>query len=341
MKKLKGVCVGSGYFSQFHFEAWNRIKQVKLSAICDISEEKAKAAIAEYGVDTYYTDVEEMLQQETPDFIDIITPPDAHFDICELAVKYKVHVICQKPFGGSFENAKRIVALFENTESRLMVHENFRFQPWYREMKRLIDLEFIGDKIHSLNFRLRTGDGWANDAYLNRQPYFRTMHKMLIHETGIHFIDTFRYLAGDITGVYARLKNLNKNIKGEDFAWVHFDFSSGAMGMFDANRFNENTSENPRLTFGEMLIEGNQGSLRLYDTGKLTYQLLGEKEKEYSYDFEDINFTGDCVFQTQLHFITSLLKNEAFETNGNDYLKNLVIQDAIYESHEKKKPISI
>ena len=43
-----------------------------------------------------------------------------------------------------------------------------------------------------------TGDGQGPDAYLARQPYFRTMPRFLLRETGIHFIDTFRFLFGEI-----------------------------------------------------------------------------------------------------------------------------------------------
>ena len=74
----------------------------------------------------------------------------------------------------------------------------------------------IGEKLHTLTFRSRPGDGWAADAYLARQPYFREMPRFLIHETGIHFIDTFRYLAGEVTRVYCRLRKLNPAIAGED-----------------------------------------------------------------------------------------------------------------------------
>jgi hypothetical protein len=31
-------------------------------------------------------------------------------------------------------------------------------------------------------------------AYLDRQPFFRDYPRLLIHETGVHFVDTFRYL---------------------------------------------------------------------------------------------------------------------------------------------------
>ena len=79
--------------------------------------------------------------------------------------------------------------LAERASVPFMVHENFRFQPWYREIKRLVDRETIGDRLHGLYVRTRTGDGYGDNAYLNRQPYFRQMPRLLIHETGVHFID--------------------------------------------------------------------------------------------------------------------------------------------------------
>jgi predicted dehydrogenase len=97
--------------------------------------------------------------------------------------------------------AREIVANAAAANVRFMVHENFRFQPWHREIKRLINAGAIGDKMHSLHFRTRMGDGWGEDAYIPRQPYFRDYPRLLVYETGIHFIDTFRYLAGDISRV--------------------------------------------------------------------------------------------------------------------------------------------
>ncbi len=73
-----------------------------------------------------------------------------------------------------------------------MVHDNFRFQPWHREFRRLLDAGAIG-RLHSISCRTRMGDGWQPDAYLARQPYFRTMPQLLIYETGVHFIDVYRY----------------------------------------------------------------------------------------------------------------------------------------------------
>jgi len=107
---------------------------------------------------------------------------------------------------------------------RFMVYENWRFQPSCRQIKRLLNDGAIGEKIHVMVFRSRMGDGWGRDAYLNRQPYFRDYPRLLVYENGVHFIDTYRYLAGEIERVYAVLKKLNPVISGDCcyFAQRHF-----------------------------------------------------------------------------------------------------------------------
>lgn len=332
MTKLTGVCVGAGYFSQFHIEAWQRIEAIDILAVCDQDHSKAQIISQQLGDVPIYTDVETMLIEQQPDFIDIITPPNTHLDLCLLAIKHGVHIICQKPLAPTYKEAVQLAEAVKASKVRMMVHENFRFQPWHREIKRLLNQQIIGDHIHSIHLRMRMGDGWGKDAYMNRQPYFREMERLLIYETGIHHIDVFRYFLGEITSVYAKLRTLNANIKGEDFAWVQFEFAQGTLGFLDANRYNESTAANPRLTFGSVLLEGNAGSIRLYEDGRITIQLLGERERDHVYTFEDRNFAGDCVFATQQHFVVQLMSGGEFETGVADYLGNLRVQGAVYAS---------
>lgn len=339
MNKLKGVVVGAGYFSKFHLEAWSRIDVVEISAICDVELEKAKAAAEAYQVSTTYTDYREMIDAEKPDFIDVVTRPSSHLEITQHAAENGVAIICQKPLASTVSEARRLVAVTEQTGSPLMVHDNFRFQPWYREIKELLNQNVIGDQLHSITVRTRTGDGWQSDAYVERQPYFRTMKEFLIFETGVHFIDTFRFLAGEIDGVYALLRRLNPDIEGEDAGVVQFEFCGGAHGLWDVNRFNEPNCENPRFTFGETLVEGNGGSIRLSQDGKLSIQPLGEPEREHPYEAPAKNFAGDCVYATQKHFIDCILKQSTFETNGQDYLRTLRVQEAVYESATSRLPV--
>jgi predicted dehydrogenase/kynurenine formamidase len=336
MTKLRGVAVGAGYFSQFHFEAWSRLDDVELTAICDVDHAAAQRAADKCGVLSVYSDFAEMLEAEQPDFVDIITRPESHLELARVAASHGVAIICQKPLAPTFEEAKELVEIAASTGVPLMVHENFRFQPWYREIRKLLDDGVVGSKLHSMSFQMRTGDGHGADAYLARQPYFREMPRFLIHETGVHFIDTFRFLGGEVDQIHAILRRLNPAIQGEDAGLLTFHFANGAIGTWDANRCNESTAADPRYTFGTLLVECDGGAMRLDNDGRLFIKLLGGAETEHHYHHERRGFSGDCVYFTQRHFIDCLQTGKRFETSGTEYLKTLELVEAAYASgHEK------
>jgi predicted dehydrogenase len=337
---LRGVAVGAGYFARFHYEAWSRIPEVKITALCDLAEEKARPLMAEYGIPLYYADWREMLDREQPHFVDIITPPPTHEEICAAAASRGVHIICQKPLAPTLEASRRVV---ENTRAvgvRFMVHENWRWQPWYREIKRIQMTRVIGDFTH-LHFLMRMGDGWGENAYLDRQPFFRDYPRLLVYETGVHFVDTFRYLLGEITEVYANLRRLNPVIQGEETGQVFFRFASGATAIWDANRYNETESPSPRYTFGQLRIDATAGHLTLDTEANLRIKRLGQPGEDLDYPHQNRNFAGDCVYALQRHFVEAMRTGGEFESNGDDYLKTLVVVDAIYESASRGQVVRL
>ncbi|MEM6348947.1 MAG: Gfo/Idh/MocA family oxidoreductase [Bacteroidota bacterium] len=337
---MKVACVGAGYFAPFQLEAWQRLADTELVAICDLDLQKAQSLATKMSVPRSYTDYETMLEVEQLEILDVIVPPAQQFPIVAKALELGIHVICQKPFGQNLGEAERMIALAEKSSARLIIHENFRFQPWYRELKRQLEAGLLGEQIHQLYFRMRMGDGWAEDAYLDRQPYFRAMPRLLVLETGIHFIDSFRYLLGEVVEVYARLRRLNQNIKGEDSATILMRFASGAEAIWDASRFGESFSAaNPRYTFGEAVIEGEKGALRLENSGQITFKALGQVPVSIAYEHQDRQFAGDCVFATQEHIFTALRNAQLAETEAKLYLQNLKIQEAIYQSAGENRAV--
>ena len=325
------ACVGAGYFSRFHLEAWARMPGAELAAICDHDEAKARGAAAEFGIGGVFTNAQAMLDAVQPTIVDITAPPAAHFEVIAAAAARRLSAICQKPFCRDRAEAERAVALAEQAGTPLIVHENFRFQPWHREIKRLVARGDLGE-VYQASFRLRPGDGQGPGAYLDRQPYFRTMERFLVHETAIHFIDTFRFLFGEVDRVYASLRRLNRAIAGEDAGTLIFDHATGARTLFDGNRLVDHAARNRRLTMGEMLVEGSAGVLRLDGDGGLWRRDFGSnEERRHDYDWSAHGFGGDCVFALQRHVLEGL-GGGTLENTGRAYLRNLTIEEAVYNS---------
>jgi len=332
------VVVGAGYFAGFHINAWLRMEGVTLRAIVEKDKTKhsdlQQLALKAGSADTVITDsLSEACKGYSVTVIDIATPPHSHADLIEQAIQLNCQlIVCQKPFCGTYSAAKEIHKKITASQCTVVVHENFRFQPWYKLIKAELDNGTLGTVLQA-TYRLRPGDGQGSDAYLERQPYFRDMERFLIHETGIHFIDIFRFLFGEPEALSADLKRVNPAIKGEDAGHFYFYYKSGLCAHFDGNRLLDHAAKNTRLTLGEMLIEGTKGSLALYGNGDLYQRLRGDTEwQTISYTFEDNDFGGDCVYLTQKHIVDHLLQNTPLHNTVADYLKNLHLEELIYEA---------
>ncbi|UTH43929.1 Gfo/Idh/MocA family protein [Loktanella salsilacus] len=335
--RLRVACVGAGYFSRFHYDSWARIDRVDLVGSCNRDIEKARAT----GLPAF-DDLQAMLDQTQPDLLDIVLPPVAHADTIRTALRCGVELmICQKPFCQSLIEARAIVAEADDVGARIVVHENFRFQPWYRVIKAALDRGAIGTVLQA-TFRLRTGDGQGPDAYLDRQPYFQQMDRFLIHETGVHWVDTFRYLFGNPLSVYADLRQVNPVLAGEDAGYVLFDHPGGVRAMFDGNRNLDHAADNLRRTMGEALIEGTDGTLTLTGDGVVTLRRFHAMTTQtlIGPDHWD-GFGGDCVHALQSHVVAGVLDGKPLENLAPDYLSVIQIEDDIYASSREGRKIKL
>ncbi|WP_158969528.1 Gfo/Idh/MocA family protein [Paraglaciecola sp. L3A3] len=340
-QKLKVACSGTGYFSQFHYQAWSRIDQVDLVGVCNRTLQSADDFAKKYQIDHSFDDLENMLKKTQPDLLDIITPPATHLNSVKIAAKLGIDVICQKPFGETLEVARQMVEIAEQAGIKLIVHENFRFMPWYRSIKQTLDTGVLGEVLNA-EFRLRTGDGQGPEAYLSRQPYFQQMPKFLVHETAIHFIDTFRYLFGEPKSVYADLRRCNPHIKGEDSGIILFGFDNNLRAIFDGNRLLDHATTNPRRTMGELSICGTKGELTLDGEARIWLRAFAEdKSKELVYSWNDQNFGGDCVFNTIEHIVEHYLAAGKLENTGKQYLQNILLEEAVYQSAAESRKINL
>jgi predicted dehydrogenase len=333
---LTVAIAGCGYFSQFHRDAWSRIPEVRVVALADQDEARRRAAASLFPHAQTFVDAQDMLEKARPDIVDIVTPAATHLALVDAAAARGIAAICQKPVAPTWDEAVQVVEAAERAGTALFVHENFRFMPWFQQIRRLLDAGAVGQPLN-ITFRLRPGDGQGREAYLSRQPYFQTMPRFLIHETGIHLIDVFRFLLGEITGVFARLRRLNPAIAGEDAGLVIFDFECGAAGLFDGNRHVDHPAHDTRMTNGVMLLEGTAGTVRLDGYGRLFVRRHGRDEVEHPYPWEQRGYGGDCVYAQTLHILDHLVRGTAVANTGRAYLRNLEIEEAIYRSDREER----
>lgn len=328
---LRLALIGCGYFAQFHAEAWSRLP-VQVVALCDADRAKAEATARLFPAARIFTDAATMLDEAQPELVDIATPPDSHAALVALCAARRLPAICQKPLAPDWPTAVAIVETAERAGIPLIVHENFRFMPWFAEADRLVRDGAVGEPL-DISFRLRSGDGQGPDAYLARQPYFRTMPRFLVHETIIHLIDVFRMMLGEVAGVFARLRSLNPAIVGEDAATVVFAFAEPRrQGIVDGNRLLDHPSDDPRMTNGVLLVEGTAGQLRLDGHGRLFLRPQRGVEREHAYAWEKRGYGGDCVFRQCAAALAHVATGAPVPNLARAWLRNMEIEEAIYRS---------
>jgi D-apiose dehydrogenase len=272
--------------------------------------------------------VETAIDAERPDFIDIVTRPESHLELTRTAADAGVAVICQKPMAPTPEECLAMIEYCERAGVRLIVHENWRWQPWYREARRLLDAGVIG-RPFQLGFTIRTGDGRGGDPY-QVQPYFRTMKRLLVYETLVHYLDTIRFLAGEFQELYCRLSRINPVIAGEDCGIIAARTRPGIDTLIDANRISGAGA--PELAFGTMQLEGEEATLRMDTHGRLFLTRYGQSEQPHEFEKPDTGYKGDSVFAMQRHAIDCLRGGLPAESEGRSYLKTVEAVEACYQS---------
>lgn len=336
-KPLRIACAGAGFFAQLHHAAWIAAKGARLVGIADPS----KDAMVPDGI-SRFDSLEAMLAAGPVDVLDIVTPPQTHAGLIKAAIEGGVsRIICQKPFCGTLETAQLMAELAAGSGVSLAVHENFRFQPWYRQLHALIAEGCLG-KLYQFRFALRPGDGQGPDAYLDRQPYFQTMERFLVHETAVHFLDVFSYLFGRPDHIYADLRRLNPAIVGEDAGLIICGYADGFRAVFDGNRLADHVAENTRLTMGEALLEGEKGSLRIDGFGRISLRDHGTTDwQEIIAPPTDTSFGGGCVAALCQQAVDSWRSGGTPEVMAEGYLNVLKMEEAVYKSAANGTRITI
>lgn len=347
MKARKVGLVGTGWWSEKHLKAWGRIPGAELAALCDLDPERLAAKGKEFGVPAsrLYSGLDAMLADADIDIVDIVTGPQTHLELVRKAAAAGKHILCQKPFAPSLAEAEEMVGLAEQAGVRLMVTENWRWLMPMQAIKQLIAENAIG--------RLRAARYIHTDYYTPRmepearlpQPFFRHMPQLLFYEMGVHWFDTWRYLFGTPKRLYAETQRISPHIAGEDSGIVVLGYDD-FYGFLDASWATRQKLELPLghevlpLHLEQMAIDGEQGSIKLYTSGKIT---LVAKDGSTEQVIRESTFLDheESHYRLQRHFIEALNSRAPFETEGRDNLTTLRMVFGVYESAASHMPVEV
>ena len=324
--------IGCGFFARNHLHSWKDLAAdgAELVAVCDVDAAKAKAAAETFGVPHWYTDAETMFRERNLGLVDIITRMDNHRPLAEMAARYNVPMIVQKPFAPDIDHVRAIVEAAERAGLFLAVHENFRFQTPLERVKEVLASGVIGEPSWA-RISFRTG----YDIYKG-QPYFFDEERFVILDLGVHVVDVARFFLGEVAHVSCETQRRNPKVKAEDTATMLMRHTSGAVSVVEC------TYETRKLPdpFPETLveIEGPRGTIVTKPGYRMEVTIDGEMtESEIAIPMlhwanKPWHMIEESVFKTCRHLLGSLKAGREAATSGRDNLKTYAVCEAAYES---------
>ncbi len=337
MSTLRGGLVGCGFWAENHLNAWNSIPDVTIAALCDIDVSKAHAYAEQFDIQKTYSAFETMLKSESLDFVDIVTQPDTHRELVELAARNGLDTICQKPFASNYADAEAMVQACRNAGVVLMIHENFR---WQRPMRIVKELSAGIGEIFFGRINFRSGfDVFAVQPYLAEDPIF------IIYDVGPHLFDLARYFMGEADKLYCQVNRVNPRIKAEDVATIMLRMAGGATCIVDMSYASKMEDD----LFPQTLVhlEGSNGSVTLGPHYHITHVQDGETHHQTltpetlpwgTPPFETIQ---KSALDIQEHWVECLRDRKQPETSGEDNLRTIEIVFGSYESAKSGLPYKV
>lgn len=189
-------CIGAGgIVNGAHIPQYVQ-QGLKVVGVADIVEEAATSTASKWDLDFATTDYRQLLNRPEVDAVLVAIRPEGRRQIVEDAVAAGKHVLIEKPFAHSYEDAAAMVAAADAAGVKLAVNQNRRWMPAHAETHRLIEDEAIGTAFAA------TYTGRANQEYLVGSWYEQSSHFLLI-EFCVHQIDLLIYWMGEPARVFA------------------------------------------------------------------------------------------------------------------------------------------
>jgi len=166
-KTLRAGIIGFGLAGQtFHAPLVRATPGFHITAVSSSGPDKVHAALGD-GV-TVLADPRALATSELVDLVIIASPNATHFELAALALEAGKHVVVDKPFTATVEEAERLAAMADARGLFLSVFHNRRWDSSTRTARKLLDAGTLGTirhaAIHFDRFRPQPLPRWKEAA---------------------------------------------------------------------------------------------------------------------------------------------------------------------------------
>lgn len=263
MNKVKLGIIGYGNMGSGHVRKLKagKVKNMEVTAVCDISPEKREAVKTAYPEIAVFDDAEELYKSGLCDTVLIAVPHYDHPRLAILAFDYNLNVITEKPAGVYTKQVKEMNERAAKSDKLFGIMYNQRTNPVYQKLREMVQR---GDLGHLKRITWIITDWYRPQAYHDSSSWRSTWKDegggALINQNP-HQLDLWQWMFGMPDRVYARASfGKYYNIEVEDDVMAYFEYDNGTTGEYITS-----TGEAPgtnRLEIacdmGKVVIENNR-----------------------------------------------------------------------------------
>jgi scyllo-inositol 2-dehydrogenase (NADP+) len=219
-QKIRVGVAGYGKAAKFfHIPFLRTLEQYELVSILQRSTDEAKNDFPEL---TIARSIDELVQQQDLDLVVITTSNDTHFDFAKKAMLAGKHVVVDKPFTNTLEEATELIRIAKEEGKILSVYQNRRYASDFITMRKLLAEKLLGD-IHEFN---ATYDRYRPEPV---QGAWREVDKPgsgVLYDLGPHLIDQALTLFGHPSYITADIRKQRPHARVDDFfnIWLDYGF---------------------------------------------------------------------------------------------------------------------
>ncbi|MDX2184145.1 MAG: Gfo/Idh/MocA family oxidoreductase [Gemmatimonadaceae bacterium] len=330
LDEFRIALVGCGRIARNHFDAIREVEGVRLVAVCDSVEARAREAGTAQQV-PWFTSIDEMLATVPSDIVTVATPSGLHPEHGIKAARAGRHVISEKPMAISLAAADALVKACDDAGVQLFVVKQNRLNPSVQFVRRALEKGRFG-RLFMANCTVR----WSRpQEYYDQAPWRGTWEfdGGAFMNQASHYVDLMQWMMGPVESVIAKTATLARRIEAEDSGAAVIKFRSGAIGVIEVTMLTF-----PRNLEGSFTIIGEKGTVRIGGTAvnKIEHWQFAD------YDDDDRLIEAANTAPTSVYGfghvpyyrnVVSVLRGEAIpETDGRSGRKSLELILGIYES---------